>query len=224
MKTAKPISSVSWNTPSYLEQILEELLKGEVISFWCYICHKGEDDEGGKKDHIHLYVEPTKMIQTVKIRDCFKEPDPNNKKPLGCLDFNFSKWADWYLYGLHDEKYLTMKGLVKKYHYTPDCMAYSDEREFEFRVKTIAFDNRPIEKMKTYIRSGKTFNEMLMAGLIPTGNFTNMQKLYFALKSAMTANGDISLEPPSPLNDISPDLPFDGEISTGKINFPPTPF
>lgn len=138
MKTSKPISTISFNTPQYLRLKLDELLKCGKISFWAFIQHLPEDDEGGKKEHIHLYVEPSKMLQTDDLKREFMEPNPSNPtKPLGCISFISSKFGDWYMYGLHDKRYLASKGQSRKYHYHAEQMISPDEDDLNFKVKSI---------------------------------------------------------------------------------------
>ena len=45
MKTTKPISTISYNTPEFLENKLNELLANGLISFFAYILHEPEEDE-----------------------------------------------------------------------------------------------------------------------------------------------------------------------------------
>lgn len=110
MRTTKPIATISFNSPAFLKLKLEELTKAGKISFWAFIPHKPEDDEAGTKEHNHLYAEPSKMMQTDDLKAELLEFDPEHPdKPKGCLPFRTSKFADWYLYGLHDKRYLASK-------------------------------------------------------------------------------------------------------------------
>ena len=69
VRTTKPIATISFNSPDFLRTKLEELRDAGRISFWAFIEHKPEDDEGGKKSHCHLYIEPSKMLQTDDLKD-----------------------------------------------------------------------------------------------------------------------------------------------------------
>lgn len=101
--TAKPISTISYNSEGFLQAKLEQLKKAKIIERYMYIKHTGED---GDKDHIHLYMEPTKRLQTSDLVDNFKEIDPNNDKPLGVLNFRTSDPFNWIMYVIHDKDYL----------------------------------------------------------------------------------------------------------------------
>lgn len=104
MNTCKPISTISFNSENFLHQKLNELVDNKIITFYTYIKHYGEPNENRDtlKDHFHIYVEPNKRIDTMQLGEKFNEVDINHVKPLGVLPFQFSKFDDWYLYGLHD--------------------------------------------------------------------------------------------------------------------------
>lgn len=138
MRTTKPISTISFNTQGFLALKLDELVKAKKISFWAFVSHLPEDDEGGKKEHIHLYVEPSKMLQTDDLRDELKEPvfsDPAH--PLGCLPFNSSKFDDWYLYACHDKGYLASKNQERKFHYSHSDFRSSEPDYLLFKARRI---------------------------------------------------------------------------------------
>ena len=103
--TAKPISTISYNTENHLKRVLDAFLSSDVIEDYRYIKHQGED---GDKDHIHLLVFPNRRIDTAKFRVEFNEVDQSGgDKPLGCLPFRSSKIDHWLLYVLHDPLYLS---------------------------------------------------------------------------------------------------------------------
>lgn len=106
MATQKPISTVSFNSESFLKEKLDNLYKQHIIQAYMYICHKGED---GDKDHIHLRIEPNKRIDPMDLNDLFLEYDPLNPRPRACRPFRFSKEEHWFLYAVHDPQYLKIK-------------------------------------------------------------------------------------------------------------------
>ena len=102
--TAKPISTISYNTENHLKRVLDAFLSSDVIEDYRYIKHQGED---GDKDHIHLLVFPNRRIDTAKFRVEFNEVDQSGgDKPLVCMPFRSSKIDHWLLYVLHDPLYL----------------------------------------------------------------------------------------------------------------------
>ena len=192
MKTRKPISTVSYNTVPFLEGVLERLVKNKVISFYAYVVHKGEDDENGKKDHTHIYVEPYSSIETEWLDSQFIEPDPNNIKPLKCLAFRNSKFDDWFLYGLHFVPYLMKKGLTKLYHYEIADMRYSDEDEFRSRSYGLTESGGGYSLYNTInnaMENGLTPNQIIVSGLIPP-QFVGVAITYMAQRSEYLRNID----------------------------------
>lgn len=169
MKTSKAISTISFNSIPYLVQKLRELENAGILEYWSLIPHQPEDDEGGKKEHIHVYMQPAKMVQTTDIKEELKEYDPQNpNKPLGCINLNKSKWDDWYLYALHDPSYLAQKGQSRRYRYISDEFINSDQDEFLFKVKTIdLLSLSPYMDMQDAQSQGLTFAEYFHRGTIP---------------------------------------------------------
>lgn len=105
--TTKPISTISYNTEGFLRAKLEALYSAQIIEMAYYIKHQGEGED---KDHCHVYIVPNRRLDTMALRDEFKEPTPNNDVPLGVLRFQNSKISDWLLYAVHDRQYLMVHG------------------------------------------------------------------------------------------------------------------
>jgi hypothetical protein len=192
VRTTKPIAAISYNTPAYLEQKLRELTTAKIISVWHFICHLPEDDEGGKKNHIHLYIEPAKLIQTEDLQEHFKEFDPEKPdKPKGCLPFRSSKFADWYMYGLHDTAYLASKGQARRYHYTREEVATSNDDELNRAIHEIDFGTvAPIQALEQAIAERKTFAECLRSGIVPIQQARNYKLAWNAILESMTYRND----------------------------------
>lgn len=165
MKTTKPISTISFNTEQYLLDRLNELVRAKRVSFWCFIKHMPEDDEGGLKEHMHVYIEPSKLCQTDDIRDMFREFDPAMPdKPRGCLKFVSSKFSDWYMYALHDNVYLAKKQQSRKYRYTFEEVVSSNADDLLCMVRTIPPDESSIyARMQIAHEQGMDFGAFIMA-------------------------------------------------------------
>lgn len=102
--TSKPISTISYNSLSFLDNKLNRMLNAHIIEDFRYIYHKGED---GDKDHAHVLLYPNRRIDTGVLIDEFKEVVPfGDEPPLGCLPFRTSKTDHWLMYVLHDPMYL----------------------------------------------------------------------------------------------------------------------
>lgn len=187
MRTTKPISTVSYNSIPYLTLKLEELQRAKRISFWAFVWHQAEDDEQGKKDHCHVYIEPAKMLQTEDIRDELKEYDPTNEKPLGCLSFVSSKFDHWYLYALHDKRYLAMKGQSRRFTYSHDCFVTSDADDLLHKARSIdLLGLSPYAAMEDAIAQGLTFAEYFKRGTIPLPQLHAFQMAWSLLQSTDT--------------------------------------
>lgn len=169
MRTTKPTSTISFNTPDYLECKLNELLKAGRLSFWAFIVHKPEDDEAGKKEHCHVYVEPSKMLQTDDLKAELLEYDPKNPtKPRGTISWKSSKFDPWYLYALHDKRYLASKGQSRIYHYSHDEIRSSDLDDLLCKSRCIDMMSlSPYADMEDAQRHGLSWVEYFSRGTVP---------------------------------------------------------
>lgn len=184
MRTAKPISTISYNTEAFLHNKLQELYDNDIIEFYCYIHHDPEDDECNLKEHFHVYVEPNKLIDTKAFRHFFNEDDPYNKIPKKCLKFDRSKVGDWMYYGLHDEEYLASKDMERVYHYKFENFVSSDSDDLLYKFKTIDMtDLSPYKGIKEAIKSGLTFQEYFRKGTVPLNQISNVQAAWNLLKN-----------------------------------------
>lgn len=133
MRTTKPISTISYNSINFLQMQLVQLKKAHIIEFACFIPHEPDTDQ--TKKHIHLYIEPAKLLQTMELQEQFNEARVSpNDKPLSCINFRPSNWVDWYLYGLHDKRYLAYKGQSRNVHYTKEQFWSTDTETFEDKI------------------------------------------------------------------------------------------
>lgn len=169
MRTTKPISTISFNTPDYLRLKLEELRKAGRISFWAFITHQPEDDEGGRKEHNHVYIEPSKMLQTDDLKEQLKEYDPQSPtKPRGCISFVGSRFDPWYMYALHDKRYLASKGQARKFHYLHENIETSDHDDLLYKSRIIDMISlSPYADMEEAIKNGVTWTQYFSRGTVP---------------------------------------------------------
>ena len=169
MRTSKPIATISFNTPDYLKQKLNELQKAGKLSFWAFIQHEPEDDEGGTKQHCHLYAEPSKMLQTDDLREALKEFDPKKPdKPRGTLVWKPSKFDDWYLYALHDKRYLALKNESRRFHYRhSDIVTSSDDDLVCYSRQINLLRLSPYADMEDAINNGLTWQQYFSRGTVP---------------------------------------------------------
>ena len=202
MRTTKPIATISFNSSSYLKLKLDELKKAKIISVWHFIEHLPEDDEGGKKKHIHLYIEPSKLIQTDDLAEHFLEFDAAKPdKPRKCLLFRTSKFGDWYMYSIHDKAYLAAKGQSRRYHYSYDDIITSDPDELYRAVKEIDLSHlTPLREIMQAVEDGLSFSEYLKKGRVPIQQIHAYQRAFDLIAYGGTYRNDACyLEEPEPL-------------------------
>ena len=189
MRTSKAISTISFNTPAFLRQKLEELTKSGRLSFWAYITHKPEDDEGGKREHSHVFVEPAAMLQTDDLKEQLKEFDPEHPdKPKGCISWNSSKFDHWYLYALHDKRYLASKGQSRRFHYQHADIVSSDSDDLLFKSRSIDLVGlSPYADMEEAQRLGLSFAEYFSRGTVPLPQVKLFETAWKLLRQTYTA-------------------------------------
>lgn len=165
MRTAKPVATVSYNSPEFLKSKLEELIRNRKISDYMFIEHEPESDES--KRHIHLFIVPNTLIDTMDLQDFLKEPCNNSKKPLGCIDFRKSQDDDWILYCEHYLPYLASKCQSREWVYEKEQFMFHDEDTFNrkylhaHKASAWAQRNQILEMLKS--------NELTPTDLINNG-------------------------------------------------------
>ena len=157
MKTSKPIAGIGYNSIPYLKQKLNEMIEAKVIGHYAFIHHEPEANE--LKEHLHVYIEPYKPINTVDFEKMTEEPDKDSDKPLKCLGMSPSNATSWILYTSHNEDYAKAKGYVNGRKYTYDYTQYHTDDENWFQIQWInAFDSPEFAKASATCRllQGKT--------------------------------------------------------------------
>lgn len=167
MKTSKPYSMISYNTPDFLKEKLQQLVDTRKIAFFAFIQHYAEKDE--TKDHIHLYIEPNGLMQTDTLFDYLSEIDTSksNIKPLGIMPIRHSKFSDWYFYGIHDRDYLMSKLLVRAYHYKKTDITTSNTDYLNELVALSTPSNLKQKQIVDLLNLGYTAVELARKGVIP---------------------------------------------------------
>lgn len=167
MKTSKPFSTISYNSDDFLSTKLDDLIRSRKLEFYAFVNHHKEEDEA--KDHKHLYIVPNGQINTDQVLDLLLEHDPTHPdKPLACIQVRSSKFADWYLYSIHDTDYLASKGQSRKYHYTREDLKCSDPDYLleEIHSMDLSKLNRT-KALKDAATTGRSFYDLLLNGQIP---------------------------------------------------------
>ena len=219
MKTTKSISTISYNSTSYLIGTLNDLVKSKKVTYWCFIYHKAEPtpDEAGLKAHHHVYIEPSKLIQTDDIVDALKEIDFNHPdKTLGCMPFRTTKrFGDWYLYALHDRRYLSLKNQSRHFHYTSDDIKTNNPEYLAYLVYNIDMSEiSPYDVMYEYITKGILFTDYVRDMHISPLHASQYKKVWDYMISDTYCNRDMSLnnDADSIPEKFRPDTVDDGDI------------
>lgn len=169
MATQNPISTISYNSESFLIEKLQILYDAHIIQAWQYIVHKGED---GDKDHIHLRIEPNKRIDAMDLTEKFKEFEKGKDKPLGVRPWRNSKEEDWYLYSVHDSDYLSLKygggDRGEKLPYDWKDIKTSPDYDLETAwIRAKASQKHSTVNIATSIQNGQKPVDLLMQGENP---------------------------------------------------------
>lgn len=160
MRTSKPFSTISYNTPEFLLNTCNRLLNDGHLDFFSFINHTKEDDE--EKDHFHVYFVPSKLTDTNQFFREFIEFVPSEKLPRKCRPAASSKFQDWFLYCLHHSGYLASKGQSRKYHYTIEDIICSDNVFLLDQVHQIDWTKiNPLGDVINSAKSGISFAEFL---------------------------------------------------------------
>jgi hypothetical protein len=154
-------------------------VQGGLVQFWAFIEHLPEEDE--KKAHKHLYIIPQKLIDTQRIEKALQEIDLTDitAKPLGAIFPQSSKFADWYLYGLHDKKYLAYKGQKRKYHYNDNAFVVSCQDTFQ-ELKNL-IDYTEINRLSLIVEkaeNGESLASIIKSSNIPLQLIGQVRQLY----------------------------------------------
>lgn len=186
MRTRTPISTISYNSESFLKHKLDDLVRLNHVDFYYFIKHQAEADE--KKEHIHLYLMPSQPIDTQVLREQFNEYVKDNEMPLKCMTFRKSNsFADAYLYDIHDETYLQYKQLEKKFHYTFSDVISSDDDFLLDMVHQIDWAKikrgSPAVVIRDAILSGVSWTDLVDSGKVPAQQFSGWHKMYEVIYS-----------------------------------------
>ena len=81
---------------------------------------------------------------------------------------------DWYLYVLHDKRYLASKGLSRQFHYNRNSLFTSDFNELDMLINEIDMLKYTVyQTIIDYIDEGKTFQQLLLTGQVPIQQIRN---------------------------------------------------
>lgn len=184
MRTSKPISTISYNSDTFLKNKIEEWKNSGFIEFGMWIRH--QPDEDNKKSHCHVYLQPAKLIQTMDLENDSIELDPQNiDKPFKMISFRVSKESDWLLYAIHDKIYLNEKGLQRNVFYSFDDVQSTCDDTLNDIISRLSDERKgKIEyRILDMIDRGLTFSQIVRSGLIPIRFMSSAKIMYESLST-----------------------------------------
>ena len=184
MQTSRLISTISYNTPSFLAGRLADLVKGGIIEYAHWVHHEPEEDE--KKPHFHLVLQPNKRLDTSALRMQFVEPSVGSA-PLGVLPFQFSKMTDWLLYAVHDTAYLIQKGQKRSRAYKFEDIKTTEPDLLDTQWKEAhEGENTRMRQVIEMAESGVDWMEVVRLGIVPPGQFFAFREVFFTFAQPKT--------------------------------------
>lgn len=181
MRTSKPISTISYNSPEFLRSKIGQWKKAGLIEFGMWIYHRAET---GEKDHFHVLLRPARLVQTMDLELDSCEFDPNMPdKPLKMVGFRVSKETEWLLYTLHDPVYLREKALEREYVYCFEDYENTDEDTFNEIISHCTDERKgKLEyRLVELIQRGMTWAQIVQGGFVPIRQMAGAKMYYDAL-------------------------------------------
>lgn len=196
MRTSKPISAISYNSPKFLKSVLDDYIRDGKIEYYAFVQHKAEtvlnpitgELETETKDHIHVHIIPNRILDTAKLTRATYETDYSHPdKPLATILFKRSTTSDWFLYAMHDEAYLAAKLQERKYHYQIDDFVSSDSIStenyiFESYHESTFADTVALQKSI----AGDQLDKLIKSGFINPANALHVKSYLDLFKYAET--------------------------------------
>lgn len=177
MKTARPFSTICYNTPERLKQVLDDQMRRGTIRFYAFIHHFAEEDE--LSAHYHVYVEPDGQIDTNQFSNLFLELVKGDPAPRRWRPCQSSKFDDWYLYSIHDQEYLECKGQSRKHHYNINQVVTSDQADLREHIGHIDYTRyTSLGSAIRAARSGETLDDYLARVPVKMVHFRSLQDIW----------------------------------------------
>lgn len=204
MRTSKPISTISYNTSSFLRGKIQEWKNCGFIDYAMWIKH--QPDEDNKKEHYHVYIKPSKVVQTTFFEEDSKELDPafqeyewddnltdeenirlceknESKRFFKMIAFRSSKEGDWLLYGIHDKAYLQEKGLKRNIHYAFDDIESTCSETLQDIISHMSDERKGRLEYRIIecVNLGMGWRQIVRSGIIPLRQMVGAKHFYSAI-------------------------------------------
>lgn len=217
MRTSKPFATIDYNSDEFLKLKLDELIRARKIDFYAFINHLPEEDE--EKPHKHLYIVPSSLFDTNSLIDYLAEIDLSKSlKPFTCIAPRSSKFDDWYLYSLHDVRYLASKGQSRKYHYKPEEVISSDKDYLSELVHQIDYSKLyRLDSVQRAVAAGVPFTELVANGVVPIQQINQYEKAYSLIReNTLERSGRLSHTPKSFITDQNGEIYEEADDEVNK--------
>lgn len=100
------------------------------------------------------------------------------------MEWQLSKFDDWYLYVLHDERYLSLKGQSRNFHYLPSDIWVSDIDELDSRVSQIDYSQFVgVDRIIDSALADMPLSQAIQEGIIPVSQLSKFVNLFRAIKA-----------------------------------------
>lgn len=184
MQTSRLISTIGYNSPTFLSGKLHDLVRQGIIEFAHWVWHEPEEDE--KKRHAHILIKPNRRLDTSKLRNEFVEPVPCDK-PLGVLPFENSKVVDWVLYAVHDRAYLLQKCQSRKHQYKREDIKTTEPELLDEHWKSAhEGENKRLQQVIALAEKGVEWRDILKMGIININQLFQYREVVFTFLSEKT--------------------------------------
>lgn len=184
MKTRRTLTNISFNSPDYFADRMNDLLRDGVIDWAYWIVHHADNDD--KKQHIHFVFQPARSVETSIITSYFLEfpfygrirlPLKPTSKYVPCVSLD-----DWLLYCKHDKDYLISKGLERNYHYQWEDFCTTDRDSLLHDIGNINYNKiGQLSMLRAGVLNKIPFAELIQQGKIPIAYRSQYEAQYRAL-------------------------------------------
>lgn len=183
MKTIRPLASIAYDENVLCSKLVN--IYPDYISFFAYIKHKGEGDGlSEKKDHIHVYIEPSSKINPVELKEYFYSDDG---RPT-TLNWRFSQFQGWFYYVLHDLDYLSSKGISRQFHYSLADIVCSDPLELDALIQDCGVPE--CSRLRQALMNDDSLKSMYMSGLLKPSNANGIRIISECLRDTNIKQGE----------------------------------
>lgn len=189
MKTSAIVSNITWNTASFFQATVSQLVQEGIVDWFHAIEHKPETEQ--KKTHIHFCLKPSKALDlnwlSMRLSEFVVGEDKPRKPTSDWRKLSSKTLSDWLLYALHDKTYLARKFKSKSFHYSLEDFMTSDKNVLDGLYEEAQdSDGGLVVRLRKAFESGLSLKEVLLSGAVPLSLFRNAQDLWGLFESTLS--------------------------------------